>query len=258
MKYSNITLFVLIGMGLIGCLPTNHHLYSGEVLKRGQEEHSWAVSYPNAYYQVSPKGEYYLNGGTDKDFCKANPKQCTMNWEGIPSISKAWRIGAFDSVGIFPGLEFGFNLEFLNSLGLGSRMGLPSKFSTFKHALGLGWDMGLWIDNTLWSEYTMSYNASPELTLTILNRAMWMATQPGDFSFVDNTMDNHLRTFHLQTVAGLQFNLGNHQFAPSKMHVQISNQWIGMPLLLKNSASLINKGEPIAFKPTFILGLTRN
>lgn len=260
MMYYLILIFSLL---FTGCLPSTHHLYSGEILKSGQEETS---------YGYTPKHYLYKQIST-KSLASVGPmncqkgEKCTLIWDNsFLSISKSWRIGAVDSVWIFPGLEYGFTLEIPFSWGFGVRLGMPSATPYFKHAVGLGWDLGTYLDNSIWAEYTTSLHPAQYITLSLNNRVNLMASQFEDMGTFNQVVENGAgvlgtphRTFKWQSLFLLHWNTQSETWIlPDKVHTGISNQWFALPEYTSHSASYLNLDEPNVFLPTIVLGLTWN
>jgi hypothetical protein len=130
------------------------------------------------------------NGGTktaDGRYCLPNSQTEVYNenephltHERIPSFSYGYRLGVRDSWGPFQGVDIGYLWQIPNSIELDIRLGLPgSTPGAYLHALKLGWDMGMYPDNTYFAEYSGGWDG--KYFIPYFNfKAAWLATQIAD------------------------------------------------------------------------------
>lgn len=259
----------LLILPFTACIPPTHHLYSGETLKVGQQNHTWAISYPENYYELNPAVVISTNQLPDGPYAADNfysntdssCQNCTMSWVSIPSISRSWRMGAMDSVGIFPGLEFGYTLQSPLSFDFGLKLGLPSPLKSMHHSFAAGWAVGFWIDNSWWAEHTMDYRLDENLKFIVQNRMTLMATQFSDADPNADFLDHTFKSWKIQSGIGLSYRWDPtpDHWQPGQMELQAYNQWFPLPLALgsqDHSYAFYGRSTPLKFKPTIAVGFT--
>lgn len=268
MKKSSIILLITSSLSLIACLPPSHHFDGAEILKPGVHRNTLGISYPERYYNyLSRVRDSFKVTATDSApwiniQCDKGMKNCYKKTEDKINISYRWQLGALDSLWIFPGLQYGFELQTPFSMEFSSGLGLPSPSPHLRHSLGLGWALGAWADNSWWAEYSIGNAPTGPWHYYLSQRLTYMASPKGDVNFTKGDFNDHHQTFRPLSALGLNYNTGaKDSWTPSVIHLQIYHQWFELPtsgLNWTHSAAYLGFQEAWNLKPTFAMGLSWN
>ncbi len=194
---TSVMLFLLPALAclLSGCLYTTHHFNTGRLLDPGQT--SVTIGYGRTpLYSVdcaSRRDEVmtdstgtrcrdpYAGNGNGPDTTSRDPLLTT---EIMPKVSFGYRLGVRGPWGPFTGVEMGWQFEVPTnpmSVEFDMKVGLPvpAKHPAFRHSLSAGWIIGMWADNSWFSEYAAS-RAFGEHALYGNYRVTYLATQPDE------------------------------------------------------------------------------
>lgn len=207
-----LAVWMILTFVLTGCLGSSHHFRKGKTLPSGEYEYN---------YGVSTIEQIICTERESGNSCQRFSKQ------DIPNLSRSFRLGVRDEWGIFPGVDAGYQMESNLVLEFDIRLAMPHLFiygEEFNHAVGLGWGVGFWPDNTYFVDYVLSKQWTNK-TLYLSTRQSWLATQLSDFG-VDNGEENediyiHNRRWLQQYGLGFEYTMGEVWLLPDQFHIQV-------------------------------------
>lgn len=209
----NLVLVLILMTSLInGCLGSSHHFRKGKTLPSGEYEYN---------YGISTIEQIVCTRRDSDNSCQRYSRQ------DIPNLSRSFRLGVRDEWGIFPGVDAGYQMETNLVLEFDIRLAMPHILihgEEINHAVGFGWGVGFWPDNTYFVDYVLSKQWTNK-TLYLSTRQNWLATQLSDFG-VDNGEDNedlykHNRRWLQQYGVGFEFTIGEIWLVPDQFHIQV-------------------------------------
>ena len=205
---------------LMGCLASTHHFRKGKLLPSGESEVNWGYSYSKS---LSCKGQKFKD---EKGFQRCQGE----NWKEITNhnVSRSYRLGVRNDWGPFVGAELGYQMETNGVLEFDFRLGLPkiphSFFENIDHAVGIGWGVGGFPDNTYFIDYAISREYKHH-TIYATFRESLLATQ-----FIDleqNTdpeegedLFKHRQRLLHQIGLGMEYRLPDINLIPDQIHLQ--------------------------------------
>ncbi len=149
---------------------------------------------PQGRVEKDPQGKpnclaerYVRPDSNDYDYARYTKSfPVTTQYSQLISASMGWRLGVREKWGPLTGVDLGWKLEAPTgpaTLELDTRLGLPlpAGFSHWSHSLSLGWGIGAWADNSLFSEYALS-RALGNYHPFVNARLTYLATQPSDLA----------------------------------------------------------------------------
>jgi hypothetical protein len=106
------------------------------------------------------------------------------------NYSLGWRLGVRKAWGPLTGVDLGWRLEAPTgpaTLEFDARFGLPTPeiLPAWNHSLSMGWGIGAWADNTVFTEYALGRGQGtflPFIRPFVNTRLTYLATQPSDFT----------------------------------------------------------------------------
>ena len=163
---------------LTGCLYSTHNFSSGTLLPAGQSQATvgigrqpfWRCSLPESDSTGARHACNEDGSGTE-----------AVTKTEVPKGSLDYRLGVRNQWGIFPGVELKWHLEIPTNpatMEFAMNLALPAA-PAFKHAVGAGWGIGAWADNTFFLEYAVSRKLGIPLFFGNF-RTTWLATQIGE------------------------------------------------------------------------------
>ncbi len=193
---------------LSGCLYTTHHFNSGRILEPGQTAvtmgygntptYTTGCSLPNSHMYEDSAGVSHCQQwmseaeGVPLDSVDRDP---IVRKGSVPKVSFGYRLGVRGPWGPFTGLEMGWQLEVPTnpmSAEFDLKFGLPFPgHPAFRHSLSAGWIVGMWADNSWFSEYAVS-RAFGGSALYGNYRLTYLATQSQD-------LETSLEKWHFQS-----------------------------------------------------------
>lgn len=162
---------------LEGCLYSTHNFATGSLLPAGRSQATVGIGRQTLWRCSEPESDSALGLACNGD---GSGRESVERAE-VPKGSLEYRLGVRDAWGPFPGLEMKWHLEMPTNpatMEFSLSLGLPARPS-FRHALGAGWGIGAWADNTFFMEYAVSRRFGLPLLFSNL-RATWLATQIGE------------------------------------------------------------------------------
>lgn len=198
---------------LSGCLYSTHNFGTGTLLPAGRSQTTVGIGRQPIWRCSEPLSD------------SAGARQaCNENRSGAEEVVKSdmpkgsldYRLGVRNQWGVFPGVELKWHFEVPTNpatMEFSMNLALPSRPS-FKHALGTGWGIGAWADNTFFLEYAVSRKWGVPLFFGNF-RTTWLATQIGEVmgeDFAKPFPSNQHLVF--QTGLGMVLNLGDWLILP--------------------------------------------
>lgn len=163
---------------LSGCLYSTHNFSTGNLLPAGRSETTVGVG-RQPYWRCSHPDDDTtgVRHACDED----GTGEETIRKSDVPKGSLDYRLGVRNAWGPFPGVELKWHLEVPTNpatMSFAMNLALPAG-AAFKHAVGAGWGIGAWADNSFFLEYAVSRKLGIPLLFANL-RATWLATQIGE------------------------------------------------------------------------------
>ena len=248
MKFTSLIAAAIAVLTLSGCLYTSHHYNSGRILEPGNT--AVTIGYgkfkllqadcENGYYgQTDSAGVlhcvyYDFRGSNSADTIRRDP---VITESSIPKFSLGYRLGVRGPWGPFTGIELGWHLEAPTNPGSAEfdlKFGLPAPKSTHLfHSLSGGWIVGMWADNSFFTEYAASRafgEGDNAHALYASCRLTHLATQPADVFLTDslNLRFNNKKRFANQATLGFHLRMPEFPILPDYLSPQItvSTPWV--------------------------------
>lgn len=193
-------LSILITGGLSGCLYTTHHFNTGRLLEPGQTAVTFGYGHaPLFSADCANRNDEVVTDSTgtrcrdvNRGFGDNTIQQDTtsrdplLTRQTVPKGSFGYRLGVRGPWGPFTGVEMGWQFEVPTnpmSIEFDMKLGLPvpAGHPALHHSLSAGWIIGMWADNSWFSEYAAS-RAFGEHALYGNYRVTYLATQPLEVS----------------------------------------------------------------------------
>jgi hypothetical protein len=252
-KFAHIPISLALFLFAAHCNFTTQSYNMGKLLNPGESMTSVGVG-GQPWYTVRDSSTIVLyDSGSGPYYVDRRMKLRKQSGQDL-SFSYDYRLGVLDNYPLGKGLEFGFHLEAPTpSEGGGSvlldidlRGGLPPavlRSAVFNHSIGLGWNVGMWVDNGWYAEYAAGLEYNHAVLYSNI-RILYTATDMTDVNdlITNDVLGTHKQFWNVRQCLGLALKLPRLPVVPDYIVPEVT-------LAYPN----YNRSRPVGF--TYHIGL---